>query len=176
MHLLGDRPVAWSIGMTKPMFDAWRSPLLAATAVLMPTTWPAALTSGPPELPELIAASVWIRPSSVALLGVDRAVERRHDALGHRRAALEGEGVADGDDLVADGDVAGGERGRDDAGGSSSWSTAMSSRQRAAERPSAERSSPLTVTVTSSASATTWALVRMWPSVSRTMPVPAPSA
>ena len=40
----------------------------------------------------------------------------------------------------------------------------------------AERCSPLTVTVTSSASATTWALVRMWPSVSRTMPVPAPSA
>ena len=59
--------------------------------------------------------------------------------------------------------------------GSSSWSTAMSS---AIEPPStvAERCSPLTVTVTSPASATTWALVRMWPSVSRTMPVPAPSA
>ncbi len=29
-------------------------------AVLMPTTSPAALTSGPPELPGLSAASVWI--------------------------------------------------------------------------------------------------------------------
>ena len=31
----------------------------------MPITWPAAFTSGPPELPELIAASVWMRPFSV---------------------------------------------------------------------------------------------------------------
>ena len=38
---------------------------LRATAVLIPITWPAALTSGPPELPELIAASVWMRSRSV---------------------------------------------------------------------------------------------------------------
>ena len=42
---------------------AARLPPLEATAVLMPTTSPAALTSGPPELPELMAASVWIRPA-----------------------------------------------------------------------------------------------------------------
>src|SRR3974390_963525 len=30
--------------------------------VLMPTSWPCAFTSGPPELPGLIAASVWINP------------------------------------------------------------------------------------------------------------------
>jgi hypothetical protein len=29
----------------------------------MPSTWPLALTSGPPELPRLIAASVWIAPT-----------------------------------------------------------------------------------------------------------------
>ena len=32
-----------------------------ATMVLMPTTWPARFTSGPPLLPGLIEASVWIR-------------------------------------------------------------------------------------------------------------------
>ena len=34
-----------------------------AIAELIPTTSPAALTSGPPELPGLIAASVWIAVS-----------------------------------------------------------------------------------------------------------------
>ena len=47
---------AMSIGMAKPM------PLLpAAIAVLMPMTLPSASSSGPPELPGLIAASVWMR-------------------------------------------------------------------------------------------------------------------
>ena len=47
---------AMSIGMAKPM------PLLsAAMAVLMPTTAPLASSSGPPELPGLMAASVWMR-------------------------------------------------------------------------------------------------------------------
>src|SRR5438105_15663888 len=48
-----------SIGMAKAML--W--PLLE-TAVLMPITWPLASASGPPELPGLMAASVWIRPVS----------------------------------------------------------------------------------------------------------------
>ena len=47
---------AMSIGMAKPM-PFWS----AAIAVLMPTTLPPASSSGPPELPGLIAASVWIR-------------------------------------------------------------------------------------------------------------------
>ncbi len=34
---------------------------VVAVAVLMPITWPAAFTSAPPELPGLIAASVWIK-------------------------------------------------------------------------------------------------------------------
>ena len=45
-----------SIGMANPM------PLLPeAIAVLMPMTLPSASSSGPPELPGLIAASVWMR-------------------------------------------------------------------------------------------------------------------
>ena len=47
---------AMSIGMAKPMPVESRS-----TAVLMPMTAPAASRSGPPLLPGLIAASVWIR-------------------------------------------------------------------------------------------------------------------
>ena len=49
-------------------------PLLsAAMAVLMPTTLAFASSSGPPELPGLIAASVWMRllrvwPSSVVMV------------------------------------------------------------------------------------------------------------
>ena len=47
---------AMSIGIAKPMpLDPW------ATAVLMPMTLPPASRSGPPLLPGLIAASVWIR-------------------------------------------------------------------------------------------------------------------
>jgi hypothetical protein len=51
--------------MTNPMLDAATVPLLMATAVFTPTTSPAALTRGPPELPELMAASVWMSPSRV---------------------------------------------------------------------------------------------------------------
>ena len=42
-------------GTAKPMFCAGRK-----IAVLMPITSPLALMSGPPELPKLIAASVWM--------------------------------------------------------------------------------------------------------------------
>ena len=47
---------AMLIGMAKPIPSAvW------ATAVLMPMTLPAESSSAPPELPGLMAASVWIR-------------------------------------------------------------------------------------------------------------------
>ena len=49
--------------MAKPTLVAAVVSLLRATAVLIPTTSPAALTSAPPEFPEEIAASVWISPS-----------------------------------------------------------------------------------------------------------------
>ncbi len=47
---------AMSIGMAKP--SPWA---VVLTAVLIPMTCPALLTSGPPELPGLMAASVWMR-------------------------------------------------------------------------------------------------------------------
>ena len=46
---------AWLIGIAKPMLRALR--LIAA---FMPITSPRALISGPPLLPKLIAASVWM--------------------------------------------------------------------------------------------------------------------
>ena len=48
-----------STGMVKPIF--WDC---VDTAVLMPITFPFESRSGPPELPGLIAASVWMTPSS----------------------------------------------------------------------------------------------------------------
>ena len=47
--------------MAKPMFcDDVPSLEVPATAVFMPMTWPDVSMSGPPELPGLMAASVWI--------------------------------------------------------------------------------------------------------------------
>ena len=54
-----------SIGIANPI-----PLLLLAIAVLMPTTLPSASSSGPPELPGLIAASVWIRLVSDSLPSV----------------------------------------------------------------------------------------------------------
>jgi hypothetical protein len=48
----------WPIGMAKPIFDA-----CALIAVVIPTTWPRLLINGPPLLPKLIAASVWMNAS-----------------------------------------------------------------------------------------------------------------
>ena len=56
---------AMSIGIANPM-----PLLLVAIAVLMPITFPPASSSGPPELPGLIAASVWIRLVSDSLPSV----------------------------------------------------------------------------------------------------------
>src|ERR1035437_1095430 len=51
-----------------PMNTSWLVGLMSADT--MPITWPSRLTSGPPELPGLTAASTWIRPcSSGPLLG-----------------------------------------------------------------------------------------------------------
>ena len=66
-----------------------------------PITWPAAFRSGPPELPWLIGASVWIASPIVKLFGdVDRAVERADDPARHRLG--EPERAADRDDRAPD--------------------------------------------------------------------------
>ncbi len=52
---------AWFDGMAKPMpIDP---PVGEMMAVLMPITSPSRLNSGPPELPRLMAASVWMKLS-----------------------------------------------------------------------------------------------------------------
>ena len=57
-------PVALSCGSTSfAMFTGTAKPIVLARgliAVLMPITSPARLMSGPPELPGLIATSVWM--------------------------------------------------------------------------------------------------------------------
>ena len=66
-------------------------------------TRPCASTSGPPELPGLIAASVWITsPRNSSLLGLDVAVQTGDDPARHAEPAFERERVADRDDVVAD--------------------------------------------------------------------------
>ena len=69
-------------------------------AVLMPITSLCDETSGPPELPGLSAASVWITSSIIRpVTGAERPAERRDDAGGDRR--FEAERVADRDDQLA---------------------------------------------------------------------------
>ena len=53
--------LARSIGMAKP--TPWNPPLRVAMALAIPMTSPRVLISGPPELPGLIAASVWRKSS-----------------------------------------------------------------------------------------------------------------
>ncbi len=52
---------AMLLGTAKP--TPAEVPVREAIAVLTPTSSPRRFTSGPPELPGLIAASVWIRSS-----------------------------------------------------------------------------------------------------------------
>ncbi len=52
-----------STGMAKPTPSL--PPLIEAMAVLIPMTRPSASASGPPELPGLMGASVWMSPVSV---------------------------------------------------------------------------------------------------------------
>ena len=73
----------------------------ARPCVLTPTTRPSASTSGPPELPGLTAASVWIASGTVKPVGLaDQAAGRGDDP--RRRAALQAVGRADGEDGLAD--------------------------------------------------------------------------
>src|SRR5262249_39364819 len=60
----GDMPIpaaAFSIGTAKPMPMNTRCSVGFMIPVTMPTTSPSAVTSGPPELPGLTAASNWMR-------------------------------------------------------------------------------------------------------------------
>ena len=93
--------MAVSIGMAKPMPTL--PPPLPPVSIceLMPITRPAASSSGPPELPGLIAASVWMHVVDLEAVGrLDLPLQGRDDA--GRQRALEAERVADRDRRVAD--------------------------------------------------------------------------
>ncbi|KJU82530.1 hypothetical protein MBAV_005276 [Candidatus Magnetobacterium bavaricum] len=53
--------LAMLVGMAKPM--PWYPPLVENMAVLIPTSSPLMLTRAPPELPGLMAASIWMKSS-----------------------------------------------------------------------------------------------------------------
>ena len=54
------------LGMAKPIPSIEEPSVLDESFIeLIPITWPAMLINGPPELPELMAASVWITDVSV---------------------------------------------------------------------------------------------------------------
>ncbi len=59
-------------GIAKPM--PIEPPPRVKIAVLMPTSRPSRVTSAPPELPGLIAASVWMKERSGPASGVVRAI------------------------------------------------------------------------------------------------------
>ena len=71
-------------------------------AVLMPITLPRASSSGPPELPKLIAASVWMKLTTAAIRRAqgNATLLARDDSDGHGLVELER--VTDGDDPFAD--------------------------------------------------------------------------
>ena len=88
---------AMLIGMVKPMPSL---PLLPVTiAELIPITSPFMLTSGPPELPRLIGASVWMN-DSYSLMPTAVPLEGGDDA--GRDALAQAERGADGHDQLAD--------------------------------------------------------------------------
>ena len=88
--------LAASMAMAKPMF--WLSWMIA---VFMPTTAPLESTRGPPELPGLMAASVWIRSASrPSGLSIERLTADTMPVV-TLGSPPEVEGVADGDDRLA---------------------------------------------------------------------------
>ncbi len=109
-----------SIGIAKPtpMLPPWSELTWdpsEAIAEFTPTTWPCRLTSGPPELPGLIAASVCTalmkELSPRTLTRGDRPVDGADDAGGHRRGQPQRR--ADGHHRLADAHlVRGADRGR----------------------------------------------------------------
>src|SRR5439155_258283 len=78
----------WLIGMAKP------TPTLPSTGLsielLMPITSPCTFTSGPPELPGLMAASVWMKsePEPCSICGRRRSCGKKSSNPGGSRVSL----------------------------------------------------------------------------------------
>jgi hypothetical protein len=144
-------------------------------AVLMPRMRPAASTSAPPELPGLMAASVWMRSTSATPCA---GVTVRPSALTMPEVTLpsspNGEPIATTGSPTAGVASASAQTGT----GRSLASTRSTARSEAASTPttSASRRSPSgSVTTTCAAPSTTCALVTSTPSDRRTTPEPEPA-
>jgi hypothetical protein len=83
--------------MAKPMPELWSAPF-EAIMVLMPITSPREFSSGPPELPGLMAASVWIA-SSIGAPSEPR-MSRMELMMPRVMVPLRPKGIADGIDLL----------------------------------------------------------------------------
>ncbi len=152
--------------MAKPTLVAAVVTSLRATAVLMPTMRPLGVDERPAGVARRDRGVGLDQPVEGAELGDDRAVERRDDAERHRRVAVEVEGEADGQHLVAElrpptsgrTSPARGRRGRCAAG------RGRCRRRTRRARPSVGSVSPGRRTRIAVAPSTTWALVRISPS------------
>ena len=74
--------------------------------LLMPMTSPFMLTSGPPELPRLMAASVWMKSSIVGRLPPTPSWRPLALTMPGRDGVLHAQRIADGQDPFADLDLA----------------------------------------------------------------------
>ena len=133
--------------------------------VLIPTTSPRVLISGPPELPGLMAASVWIIWTEVPAHALERDVAPHvgHDADRHAVVA-EAERVADGHHPLADLELVGvAERQRRERGARLDLDQGDVGARVLADdlRLEALAPSPGKLTDTSSAPWITWRFVRM---------------
>ena len=143
----------------------------------MPTTSPSIVTSGPPELPGLTAASNWMRLVSARSPPRDRYSRRRPETTPGRRRRPDAEREADRDDLVARREIGGRaqRRRRQVVGnclGLKHGEIVLGSH--ADDGRLAIRGRRRTRTSIRSAPATTCRLVRMIPVSTMTTPVPTP--
>ena len=175
------RPWRTSSPSTKfAVFDAMAKQMPCAPmmmAVLMPTTSPCEDTSGPPELPGLSAASVWIRSS------ISRPVRARSERPSAETTPavtveFEAERIADRDHQLAAPQPLGiAERRRRQRNPSRSTRTSARSVSGSSPTTRAVRVRPsAVVTATRAAPPTTWLLVRIRPSGETITPEPEPAA
>ena len=102
---------AFSMGTAKPMPTKKLCFVGLRIAVTMPTTSPRAVTSGPPELPGLAAASNWMRLVSKRFPFGEKNSRRNPETTPALAEGPMPKGIADGDNLIAYGKVRGGAHG-----------------------------------------------------------------
>ncbi len=167
---------AFSIGTAKPMPTNTRCSDGLRMAVTMPTTAPSAVTSGPPELPGLAAASNWMRFVSTRLPCGERNSRFRPDTTPDETDGPipNGKPTATTSSPGARSFVERRVAGARSSGTCCDLSTARSFSGCSEITVASDSSPSKNVTFTLSAPATTWRLVRMRPLSTMTTPVPMP--